>query len=311
MLQKNNSTEALSKGRSYQKEGNIKAAVKYYKLAVSEGEKLGHVFLAYLYYSELDELELALLHLKKVYPEYPQISYNIGFVYEKLSKYTEAVHYYKKAIKSEVAVAHIQLGYLYECFGNHDQAVMQYQIALFKGELQANLLLARLFEELGDLNQASDYYVAAMEADLSIFKKRCSEHVIPLGKTEKQWHTYQKQWQIEMKKGPLALGMLNEQIGQDLNALICYQKSLNQGDERALTMIEKLLFRYHNDQEKVILLQNAIKERVTEGYYYLALFHKEKKDYSNALIAIKKYNQKTHKKFPKGVDLLNTIFEQM
>ncbi len=298
-------------GQAHQKAGNIEAAMQSYERAIYYGHTEAHMSLAFLCYAEQEDYETALLHLHAVQEVYPQSAYNLAFVYEKLSRLPEAVHYYKKAVKVGVAAAHIQLGYIYECCQEYNQALMQYQIALFKGEGQAHLLLGQLFEMLEEWDRAFDHYVAAAKTDFSPFLNRLAAHEIPGGRTQQQLQSYRQHFVEELQKGPFALGQVNQRQGDYAQAMTFYQKALDEGDERGAEGIASILSDFTNDAEKFQFLKESITANVVEAYYHLALYYQERADYPNALMAIKHYNKLSPQKSPKGTQLLNLIFDHM
>lgn len=379
---------------AYQK-GDTESAVKYYKQAMDEGHSEAGLHLAILYYTEMNEYEQALELLQSLHTTHPQVSFNIGFVFELMKENTKAETYYKLAVKAGVPIAHIQLGQIYEKSEQNTKAIMQYQIALIKGEHQANLLLARLFEKIGETEQAKHYYIAGTHSPLSAeyplmedshatsvaeirraappdhrqsndtasrsddisltFKKKLDtlsrqdgralqskvvddgtldDGALFLSKLAECQNTEgdsgtlvpeirkaappdhrqsdnSKRRSSESEKEPFDIGIEKEKEKHYLDALIHYQQSINQKDERGFAAIEGIMTRIVDPTTKLELLKSGIHENLTECFYYLAEFYESQKDHSNALMAVKRYNRLTHKKYTKSTELLNRIFKNL
>lgn len=295
------------RGRRFQKQGNLSEAITAYRQAIEQGYAPARLYLAFLYYNETGKYKAALKHLKILYPRYPQVAYNIGFVYEKLKRFPEAIHYYKKAVRKGVTAAHIQLGYVYECLQDYISAIIHYQIAVFKGEPRGNLLLARIYEQMEDWDRANTYYVAAMKSDFSQFNAELQKYIVHNGRTEKAVDIFQKQMKKEINKGPLAQGELHERQGSYDAALRWYQRAIDVGDERGIQHFDALLTTLYNDHEGLLLLLDAADKGSTEAHYHLSLWYQKKGDKSQAIEFIEQYNQLTERKHQKGIDLYNKL----
>ena len=298
-------------GQEHQKQGKIQEAMEAYQQAVAQDYPPAHVCLGFLYYTEFEEYDKALTHLKLAYPHYPKLAYNLGFVYFKKKAFPEAIHFYKRAIEADVSLAHIQLGYIYEGLQEYVEAIMHYQMALFKGEHQANLLLGQLYEQMEEWDHVNFYYSAITDSVIETFVKELECGTPPGGRSRKRLKSYKEQLDRELRKRSLALGKLHEKDGHYVDALVCYQNAIEQGDNRGYQEIESLIGRYLNDFDCLHDLKEAVKQQVTEAFYYLAKLYDAKNDRSNALMAIKKYNQLAHKRQQKGLEFLNTLFEKM
>lgn len=306
-----NHQEILNSALNHLQHNEINQAITAFKSSADQGSLASHVYLGWIYASEYQDWHQSISHYMKVLERYPQVAYNIAYAHQHLSQLDKAIYYYKLAIEANVAMAHIQLGYLFACLQDYTQAIMQYQIALFKGEEQANLLLGKIFEEMEDMDRAQNYYEVLRTTDFSAYHDRLFRLSPPGSQSHQRLQAYWEHFMTECNKGALAIGVAHQGKGQHLKALLFFQKAIEQGDERGEEHFSKLVFRYHNEEEKMLLLKEAIRENLTEAYYHLALVYFHQADYGNALLAIKRYNRETDRKFKKGVELSNEIFARM
>ncbi|MGK5093159.1 tetratricopeptide repeat protein [Deltaproteobacteria bacterium TL4] len=303
-------SKAFMRGMSFQIQGQLQDAIQMYRKAIDEGFLPARLQLAFLLYTELGAYQEALEHLELLYPTYPQVSYNLGFVYLKAKRFPEAIYYYKKAAQEGVALAYIQLGYIYEAFQDYTEAIIHYQIALFHGEFQANILLAKLYEVLENYECSDFYYAAVLKQDLTELVKKIKSSCFPNGRAAKRIHHFHQQLQQEQVKAYLAQGRIHQGQGHYLKALQAYQKAVDLEESLGSDLMEQLLDCFYNEHECLILLREAIQQGVTEGYYFQAQIHEQRGELPQALESIRQYNQKTQNSQIRGLEFLEVLLSK-
>ncbi|MBF0288237.1 MAG: KamA family radical SAM protein [SAR324 cluster bacterium] len=129
--------------------------------------------------------------------------------------------------------------------------------------------------------------------------------------SEKQTHSVASETIPIEEEDPFTCGQHHEKEGENLAALVCYQQAIDNQNEQGVDGIERLLAKSLNAEEQLKLLKEGIRNNVTECYYYLAKFYEAHQDLANALMAVRRYNKLTSKKYKKGTALVEVIFSQM
>ena len=149
-------------GSIYLKNGNIKNALRYLKIAQTRNNNMHIVFnnLGALY-AKTGKNRQALKFLKQALGKNPgllEVHINMGVVYEKMGQKRKAVAAYQKALELDDsnAMAHYNLGVIYAKGKDFPKAIEEWETALKLDRTDENILnsLAWAYEKLGKRKEA-------------------------------------------------------------------------------------------------------------------------------------------------------------
>ncbi len=186
------------------------------------------------YAQTFESLTAPLEDMIKMAPDDPTGYYELGNVYDELSRYTEATNYFEQALErdSTLADAHFKLGLIYHRKGQHEKAVYHLERAA-QYQTQFNRVYFRLGEILYLLQRYPD---AEVQFKMAIEKE--PNYLIPRyhlglsqlaqGHTETAQATLEKyaELTIDDARPHIQLGNIYKQKNEIQKAIAAYQKAI-------------------------------------------------------------------------------------
>lgn len=210
--------------------------------------------------------EILWLKTLELRPDYGRVYNNLGFVYYRQKRFSEAINYLEQAMEKEpnLAVIYQNLGNIYDELGNYDQAITNYEKVI---ELKSNLTetynnLGIIYQKIGNLEKAEEYYQKAIEVDPSYFISYSNLGVIYLIKQD--WAKAQQYFQQALD--------LNQNFAQAHHGLAA--ALLNQQE------IEKAIQHYEKSM--------ALMPELIDNYNHLALIYDHQGDSQKAIQILEK-----------------------
>lgn len=186
------------------------------------------------YEQTFESLTQPLQDMVNAAPEDPTGYYELGNVYDELSRDKEAAHYFTEALKRDatLADAHFKLGMIYHRQNKHEKAVEHLQKAAEYGT-QFNRVHYRLGEILSLLHrypEATEQFSKAIEKEPNYLIPRYHLGVSQLvqGQTQKAFETFQKyaDLTIDDARPHIQMGHIYRERNDIENAIKAYQKAI-------------------------------------------------------------------------------------
>lgn len=217
------------------------------------------------YEQTFESLTAPLEDMIKMAPDDPTGYYELGNVYDELSRYTEATNYFEQALErdSTLADAHFKLGLIYHRKGQHENAVYHLQQAeQFKTQFN------RVYFRLGEILYLLQRYPEA-EKQFKMAIEKEPNYLIP------RYH----------------LGLSQIAQGQTEIAQATLEKytELTVDDARPYIQLGNIYKQKDDIQKAIAAYQKAITISIveTDAHYNLAYLYADQKEYAKAVQHLK------------------------
>ena len=217
------------------------------------------------YEQTFESLTAPLEDMIKMAPDDPTGYYELGNVYDELSRYTEAANYFEQALERDatLADAHFKLGLIYHRKGQHEKAVYHLERAE-----QFNTQFTRVYFRLGEILYLLQRYQDA-ENQFKMAIEKEPNYLIP------RYH----------------LGLSQLAQGQIEMALATLEKytELTVDDARPHIQLGNIYKQKNDIQKAISAYQKAIEISIveTEAHYHLAYLYIDQKEYVKAVQHLK------------------------
>lgn len=134
---------------SYQEDGNMRLAKKYYKLASEQGHREAQNNLGNIYFRE-GKYDLAEKYFRLSSEQGNDVALcNLGIIYNNRGEYDIAKKYFETSANLGNPKAQANLGIIYEREGKYDLAEKWYKLAISENFIEAEELLKDLYKKQG------------------------------------------------------------------------------------------------------------------------------------------------------------------
>ena len=134
---------------SYQEDGNMRLAKKYYKLASEQGHREAQNNLGNIYFRE-GKYDLAEKYFRLSSEQGNDVALcNLGIIYNNRGEYDIAKKYFETSANLGNPKAQANLGIIYEREGKYDLAEKWYKLAISENFTEAEKLLKDLYKKQG------------------------------------------------------------------------------------------------------------------------------------------------------------------